>query len=46
MLYPIAKGETVEAVAVVPGEDKEEWFLLTTDARMPVEGTTWKVRVG
>jgi murein DD-endopeptidase MepM/ murein hydrolase activator NlpD len=45
-LYPITKGETFEAVALVPGNDGNGWWLTTTDARVPMGGTRYAVKIG
>lgn len=39
VLDTIAKGDTFQAVAIVPGNDGKHWYLGRNDGRVPVEGT-------
>jgi murein DD-endopeptidase MepM/ murein hydrolase activator NlpD len=45
-LYPIKQGETFEAVALVPGNDGNGWWLATNNARVPMGGTRYTVKIG
>lgn len=36
----VEKGETFQAVAIVPGNDGKEWFLSVYNGRVPRDGTT------
>lgn len=45
-LYDIEHDETFEAVAIVPGNDGEHWWLLTDGTRVPAKNTEAKVKVG
>lgn len=44
-LYALAKSKQVDAVAVVPGNDGAEWWLLTDDGRLPRTRTSFTVKV-
>lgn len=45
-LYTIKRGERLEAVALIPGNDGREWLLLTNGARVPRVGVSVAVKVG
>ena len=40
VLDTIEKGETFQAVALVPGNDGKPWFLGVYNGRVPQDGTT------